>query len=76
LVSEKSINAKIKLTQRELQVLMLVQNHKIDEEIANILSISSRTAEWHRSNLIQKTGSKSTQDLIKWADQNISEYLL
>ena len=62
----------IKFTKRELEILTLIQNQKTNEEIATMLCISSRTVEWHRSNLIHKTGSKHTQDLIQWANQNLS----
>jgi len=62
---------KHKLTKREVDVLNLIKQNKTNAEIAHILSISTRTAEWHRSNLMEKTGSKSVEDLLIWNSQHL-----
>lgn len=55
------------LTTRERQVLKLVAEGKKSKDIADLLSISIRTVEHHRANLLKKTNIKGTADLIKYA---------
>jgi len=55
------------LTPRERQVLKLVAEGNTSKDIAEMLSISTRTVEHHRANLLKKLGIKSTADLIKYA---------
>lgn len=57
------------LTTREKQVVMLVAEGHKSKDIAKLLSISIRTVEHHRANIMKKTGIKSTADLIKYAIQ-------
>jgi DNA-binding NarL/FixJ family response regulator len=59
--------AKAKLTKRELQVLELLAEGLTNKEIADKIFLSKRTIETHRKNLIDKTGSKNTSALIKYA---------
>ena len=58
------------LTNREVEVLKLVAEGLTSKEIAEILSISIRTVEHHRANLLKKLNLKNTADLIKHAIQN------
>lgn len=58
------------LTNREVEVLKLVAEALTSKEIADILSISIRTVEHHRANLLKKLELKNTADLIKHAIQN------
>ncbi|MBW2465680.1 MAG: response regulator transcription factor [Deltaproteobacteria bacterium] len=58
------------LTNREIEVLKLVAEGLTSKEIAEILSISIRTVEHHRANLLKKLNLKNTADLIKHAIQN------
>ncbi len=58
------------LTNREVEVLKLVAEGLTSKEIAEILSISIRTVEHHRANLLKKLDLKNTADLIKHAIQN------
>jgi DNA-binding NarL/FixJ family response regulator len=55
------------LTTREREVLLLAAQGHTSAEIAVQLSISPRTAESHRSNLMQKLGLHSQTDLIRFA---------
>jgi two-component system, NarL family, response regulator NreC len=55
------------LTIREREVLLLAAQGHTSAEIASQLSISPRTAESHRSNLMQKLGLHSQSDLIRFA---------
>ncbi|NJN67885.1 MAG: response regulator transcription factor [Chloroflexaceae bacterium] len=56
-----------KLTNREREVLYLAAQGYYATEIAEQLSISPRTAEVHRSNLMRKLGLHSKTDLIRFA---------
>jgi DNA-binding NarL/FixJ family response regulator len=67
---EKGIFPCETLTNREVEVLKLVAEGLTSKEIAEILSISIRTVEHHRANLLKKLNLKNTADLIKHAIQN------
>lgn len=56
-----------KLTRREKEVLHLIAKEHINQEIADLLFISSKTVESHRNNLIQKLGVRNTAGLIRVA---------
>lgn len=58
------------LTKRELEVLQLIAEGLTDQEIADKIFLSIRTINWHRANLISKTGSKNTVNLITYAIKN------
>ncbi len=68
--SDKPENDEIKLTKRELEVLQLIAKGLTDQEIADTLFISQRTVNGHRANLISKTGSKNTVNLLIYAIKN------
>jgi len=55
------------LTQREREVFQLAAEGLSNPQIAERLSLSPRTAEMHRGNLMKKLGLKSQTDLIKYA---------
>ncbi|MCC5933729.1 MAG: response regulator transcription factor [Candidatus Cyclonatronum sp.] len=56
-----------RLTRREKEILKYIVDGKTNQEIAEILSISPRTVETHRSNLMQKMGVKNIAALVKKA---------
>ena len=56
-----------KLTARETDVLRQICRGYSNPEIAEILSISKRTVDKHRENLLQKTYSKNTASLVVYA---------
>jgi DNA-binding NarL/FixJ family response regulator len=81
-LSERAIDAYIKyfqtakageldpyetLTPRECQVLLLAAQGHSSVEIAAELSLSSRTVETHRSNMMHKLGLHSQVDLARFA---------
>jgi len=55
----------IVLTRREKEVLEVIMQEKSTKEIAEILSISEKTVELHRSNLFVKLNVKNLTGLIK-----------
>jgi DNA-binding NarL/FixJ family response regulator len=56
-----------RLTARERQVLQLIAEGKSAKEIADILDVSTRTAEFHKYNLQDKLGLKTTAELTQYA---------
>lgn len=59
------------LTPSEATILKLIAQQSATSEIANQLSVSSRTIEKHRSNIIAKLSlDKSANSLISWAIAN------
>jgi DNA-binding NarL/FixJ family response regulator len=59
--------AAVDLTNRETEVLSLICQELTNREIANKLSISVRTVDAHRRNILQKTGARNTAGLVKYA---------
>jgi two-component system, NarL family, response regulator NreC len=55
------------LTSRERQVLQLIAEGKTTKEIAVILGVSVKTAESHRSTLMEKLDIHSTAELVRYA---------
>ncbi len=58
------------LSNRELQVLQEICKGLSNQEIADELFISKRTVDKHRANLLSKTNSKNTANLIMYAIKN------
>lgn len=58
------------LTQREQEILRWIANQFTNQEIADKLSISLRTVDTHRRNLLQKLGVKNTAGLVRYAVQH------
>ena len=55
------------LTSREREVLHLTAEGYSSTDVSGVLSISPRTAEAHRANLMRKLGFHSQADLIRYA---------
>jgi len=58
------------LTKREFDILKLICNGQTNQEIAESLFISKRTAEAHRARILAKTGCKNTVRLVRFAIRN------
>jgi two-component system, NarL family, response regulator NreC len=58
------------LTSREKEILRLYVEGFTNQEIADKLSISNRTVETHKSNIMQKFNFKSTVEMVKYALRN------
>ena len=56
-----------KLTPRQRQVLQLVAEGRTMKEIAALLSMSTRTAETHKYQMMQALGCRTTADLVRYA---------
>jgi DNA-binding NarL/FixJ family response regulator len=65
--SDSSLDWYEMLTARERQVIQLAAQGSNNTEIGNRLSISPRTAETHRTNIMRKLGLRSQADLIAYA---------
>ncbi len=55
------------LTAREVQVLALVAEGNSTKEIAGLLNISYKTADSHRSRIMEKLGIHETASLVRYA---------
>ena len=55
------------LTKREVEVLLNICQGLSNQEIADELIISKRTVDKHRENILLKTGSKNTAELVVYA---------
>jgi DNA-binding NarL/FixJ family response regulator len=63
----KSEKSKSSLTLREKQVLQLIAEGKSTKDIASLLGISVKTAESHRTRLMQKLDIHETASLVRYA---------
>lgn len=66
-VKDEKTEIDIKLTRREKEILQLLAEGLNNKEIANLLFVSDRTVIGHKSNLLSKTGCKSTVSLLSFA---------
>jgi DNA-binding NarL/FixJ family response regulator len=55
------------LTSREREILQLIAEGKTNKEIANILHLSLKTVETHRTNLMKKLQVKEVTGLVQYA---------
>jgi DNA-binding NarL/FixJ family response regulator len=58
------------LTKREMEVLEKVADGKANREIAQMLGISIKTVETHKSHILAKLGLRNTAQLVKYAVKN------
>lgn len=61
---------KVELTQREHEIVKLVAEGFLNKEISDKLSISIRTVDTHKANIIHKLKLKSSIDIVKYAIKN------
>jgi DNA-binding NarL/FixJ family response regulator len=55
------------LTPRELEVVKLVAEGRTSDEIAELLSISRKTVDRHRANILDKLGMRDRVDVTRYA---------
>lgn len=65
-ITDKDFLKKLKLSDREMEVVQLLKAGFKTKEIAGILHISHYTAETHRNNIKLKTGAKSDAEFTKF----------
>ena len=58
------------LSNRELQILLLIGEGKTNAGIASTLSLSPKTVSTYRSRILEKTGLKNNNELIRYAIEN------
>jgi DNA-binding NarL/FixJ family response regulator len=65
--AEGSLEMKSPLTPRQREVLQLVAEGKAVKDIANILNVSSKTVEFHKTKIMRELNLHSTVELTKYA---------
>jgi len=63
----KKENVETHLTERELEIIKLIEKEYSNKQIAETLFISERTVETHRKNIFRKTQTNGVIGLIKYA---------
>lgn len=65
--TRKKQTAEAHLTDREIEIVRLIEKEFSNRQIAETLFISERTVETHRKNIFRKTGTNSVIGLVKYA---------
>jgi DNA-binding NarL/FixJ family response regulator len=65
--AKRSSDKKHPLTARQREVLQLVAEGKAVKDIANILNLSSKTVEFHKTKIMRELNLRSTVELTKYA---------
>ncbi|MBL0146750.1 MAG: response regulator transcription factor [Chitinophagaceae bacterium] len=63
----KKENTDAHLTQREIEIVRLIEKELNNKQIADTLFLSERTVETHRKNIFRKTNTASVIGLVKYA---------
>ena len=58
------------LTAKEREVVQLLAEGKCSKEAADVLNVSTKTLETHRSNIMRKLGCHSVTDIVRYAIRN------
>ena len=67
IIEDEDTDETITLTTREIDVLKLIVQGNTNRQIANLLSLSVRTVESHRSNIMSKLNLRSRVELVRYA---------
>jgi DNA-binding NarL/FixJ family response regulator len=59
-----------RLTERQREVLQLLAEGKVMKEVADILSMTTRTVAFHKYRIMDLLGAKSNADLVRYAVRN------
>jgi DNA-binding NarL/FixJ family response regulator len=59
-----------RLTRRQREVLQLFAEGRSAKEVAAVLSISTRTAEFHKARILETLGLQTTAELVQYAIRN------
>lgn len=68
--SPKSKEFHAELSEREMEILILICQGLSNQEIGDKLFISKRTVDKHRANILEKSESKNTAQLVVYAIKN------
>lgn len=68
--SSKSKEFHAELSEREMEILILICQGLSNQEIGDKLFISKRTVDKHRANILEKSESKNTAQLVVYAIKN------
>jgi len=68
--SHRKNGVSLRLTQREREVLQLVAEGRTIKGISSILQVAARTVVFHKSNIMDKLGLRTTADLTQYAIQS------
>jgi DNA-binding CsgD family transcriptional regulator len=60
------LRSKLKLTERQAEISVLVSIGQSDKEISDILGIQTKTVKTHLKNIYKSTNIKSRAQLIVW----------
>ena len=65
--SFKRSQEETKLTDREVEIIRMIEKDMTTKDIAHTLFISERTVETHRKNILHKTNTQTVVGLLKYA---------
>jgi DNA-binding NarL/FixJ family response regulator len=68
--SDTQLLERHRLTPREREILQLLTESKTNREVADLLGISRKTVEAHRTNLMRKLQVHSISELVRYAFKN------
>jgi DNA-binding NarL/FixJ family response regulator len=66
-IADENAGPKEPLSPREQEVVKLIAEAHTNKEIASILSLSEKTVESHRANLLRKLGMRDRVELVRYA---------
>lgn len=69
-VGKESKDCESELSEREIEIVLLISQGLSNQEIGDQLFISKRTVEKHRANILDKTNCKNTAGLVMFAIKN------
>jgi DNA-binding NarL/FixJ family response regulator len=69
-INFKQLGKQFGISEREMEILLLIAKEFTNEEISKQLDISKRTVDTHRQNLLYKLNVKNTAGLVKFVYSN------
>jgi DNA-binding NarL/FixJ family response regulator len=63
----EAVHAAHELTERQREVLQLFAEGRSSKEVAVVLNISRRTAEFHKARILEALGLHNTAELVQYA---------